>query len=219
MNRILIVAPYASLRAGLDALLADDPDCAVVGAASGSEELEHLLHDTPADILLLDMGESDNDVPRLLSLASEQDMAVIMLGEQARDISRLSASDISAWAYLRRDADSVEIAGAMRAVSAGLVALDRTLIGLFAAPIPPVMSSPLISSPSMPLLPGETLTAREREVLQLIASGLANKQIAGKLSISLHTVKFHVASILAKLSANSRTEAVTQGARRGLVTL
>ena len=125
-----------------------------------------------------------------------------------------SASDISAWAYLRRDADSVEIAGAMRAVASGLVALDRTLIGLLTAPSPPVMSLNVT-----PLLPGETLTAREREVLQLMASGLANKQIAGRLSISLHTVKFHVASILAKLSATSRTEAVTQGARRGLVTL
>ena len=214
MNRILIVAPYASLRAALDALLADDPDSAVVGAASGSEELEHLLHDTPADVLLLDMGEGENDVPHLLSLASERDMAVVMLGEQASDIGRLSASDISAWAYLRRDADSGEIAGAMQAVSAGLVAIDRTLIGLAAASVPFTLSVP-----STPLLPGETLTAREREVLQWMASGLANKQIAGKLSISLHTVKFHVASILAKLSATSRTEAVTQGARRGLVTL
>lgn len=63
--------------------------------------------------------------------------------------------------------------------------------------------------------PAETLTAREREVLQLMAQGMPNKQIAGRLNISPHTAKFHVASILAKLGAVSRAEAVTRGARRG----
>ena len=68
-------------------------------------------------------------------------------------------------------------------------------------------------------MPDETLTTREREVLALMARGLPNKQIAARLSISLHTVKFHVASVLAKLGASSRTEAVTLGARRGAVSL
>ena len=66
---------------------------------------------------------------------------------------------------------------------------------------------------------GETLTVRETEVLQLVAQGLPNKIIASRLGISLHTVKFHVAAILAKLNASSRTEAVTLGARRGYVVL
>jgi len=65
----------------------------------------------------------------------------------------------------------------------------------------------------------EPLTPRESEVLQMLASGLANKQIAAKLAISEHTVKFHVASILGKLGAGSRTEAVSLGIRRGLVLL
>ena len=68
-------------------------------------------------------------------------------------------------------------------------------------------------------LPGEALTTREQEVLQLMAEGLPNRGIAKRLSISPHTVKFHVASILAKLGAESRTEAVHVGARRGLIAL
>ena len=211
----MIVAPYASLRAGLEALLADAQDCVVVGAVGGSEELEDVLTAAPADVLLADMGEEGEEQARLETLAAERELGLALLGDSATQIARLSKSDIAAWAYLRRDADSGEIAGALRAVMSGLVVVDRALIGVFAAAPP----ASVVQSPSSATPPGETLTAREREVLQLMAQGLANKQIGGRLSISLHTVKFHVASILAKMSAMSRTEAVTVGARRGLVTL
>lgn len=214
MIRVMIVAPYASLRAGLEALLSEAADCVVVGAASGSEELEDLLADTPADVLLSDMGEENTEQARLEALAAQKEMGLALLGDLPADIARLSRGEIVAWAYLRRDADSAEIIGAIRAVALGLVVVDRALIALFAA-----RPSTSVEVPPPALLPGETLTAREREVLQLMAQGLANKQIGGKLSISLHTVKFHVASILAKMGAMSRTEAVTVGARRGLVTL
>jgi DNA-binding NarL/FixJ family response regulator len=77
------------------------------------------------------------------------------------------------------------------------------------------------SSPSrvVTLEPAESLTARERQVLQMLAAGLGNKEIAARLKISEHTAKFHVASILGKLSASSRTEAVAIGLRRGLILL
>jgi len=70
-----------------------------------------------------------------------------------------------------------------------------------------------------PTLPGETLTTREREVLELLSQGLPNKLIDRKLQISEHTVKFHVSSIYAKLGATSRTDALSRGVRRGLITL
>ena len=69
------------------------------------------------------------------------------------------------------------------------------------------------------MLPGEALTVREREVLELLSRGLPNKLIARRLQISEHTVKFHVSSIYAKLGATSRTDAVSRGVRRGLITI
>jgi DNA-binding NarL/FixJ family response regulator len=116
-----------------------------------------------------------------------------------------------AWAYLARDAEPRRIVAAVRAVAAGLVALD------------PEFATSALGSQATGPLPGaseaDELTAREREVLTLVAIGLTNKAIAQRLSISDHTVKFHVASLLAKLDAESRTEAVHVAARRGLLTL
>jgi len=217
--RVLIVAAYASVRAGLHALLADAEDVAIVGAISGSDELEPLLADDPPDVVLFDDNEADG--ARVLEVMSGSEAGLVMLGDDRRDYRRLAGLSLHGWpylhgwAYLLKEADGLEIAGAVRAVAAGLVALDRSLVQLLAAAAPPTQEDRAAVAP----LPGAALTAREREVLQLMAEGLPNKQIAARLSISQHTVKFHVASVLAKLGAASRTEAVTLGARRGYVTL
>lgn len=212
MIRVLIVAAYAAVRAGLHALLADAADLALVGAVSGSFELERALADDPPDVVLLDDNEGDG--ARVLELLSGRETGLVMLGDHRPDALALASRSLHGWAYLLKEADGNEIAGAVRAVAAGLVVLDRSLVSLLAA-IPAGSAGPTAStSPE-----GEALTAREREVLQLMAEGLQNKQIAARLWISQHTVKFHVASILAKLGASSRTEAVTLGARRGHVLL
>ena len=117
-----------------------------------------------------------------------------------------------AFGALRRDATPEEIAAALGAIAGGLITLDRRL-------------APLLLQPSLALAPAserligsdEPLTARELEVLQLLAEGLPNKIIATRLHITEHTAKFHVSSILMKLGAASRTEAVTTAARRGLL--
>jgi DNA-binding NarL/FixJ family response regulator len=210
--RVLIVAAYASVRAGLHALLADAEDVAVVGAVSGSDELERLLSNDPPDVVLFDDNEGDG--ARVLEVISGSETGLVMLGDHRGDYQRLAARSLHGWAYLLKEADAGEIAGAVRAAAAGLVALDRSLAPLLTA-APLALDGPA----AIASLPGEALTPREREVLQLMAEGLQNKQIANRLSISQHTVKFHVASILAKLGATSRTEAVTLGARRGHVTL
>jgi DNA-binding NarL/FixJ family response regulator len=138
-----------------------------------------------------------------------------MLGEDRSGFWKLAGRPLHGWAYLLKEADEAEIAGALRAVAAGLIVLDRSLAPLLTAAGPPIQAGDSVET----LLPGEALTAREREVLQLMAQGLSNRQIAARLHISPHTVKFHVASILAKLGAASRTEAVALGARRGYVIL
>ncbi len=113
------------------------------------------------------------------------------------------------WGYVSRGADGATLASALRAVSAGLVVIERTI-----AP-GETLSHGLRVGDESP----DDLTPREREVLQLVAEGLANKMIAARLAISEHTVKFHVAAILAKLGAASRTEATHTAARRGLIAL
>jgi NarL family two-component system response regulator YdfI len=211
--RVLIVAAYASVRAGLHSLLADADGCAVVGAVSGSEELERVLLDAPPDVVLFDDNEGDGE--RVLQVLSGSGAGLVLLGEQRSGYQRLAGRALAGWAYLLKEAEGAEIAAAVRAAAAGLIALDRSLASLLA---PAVAVAGEAAFPPTPLT-GEALTGREREVLQLMAEGLQNKQIARRLSISQHTVKFHVASVLAKLGAASRTEAVTLGARRGYVTL
>jgi DNA-binding NarL/FixJ family response regulator len=109
---------------------------------------------------------------------------------------------------LPRHPDPAPLTAAVSAVSVGLVVIDP----VFPTTVQPVRSGP-------PDLPAEEMTPREIEVLQLLAEGLSNKQIAQQLGISEHTVKFHVDAILGKLGAHSRTEAVTRAARLGLIVL
>ena len=114
-------------------------------------------------------------------------------------------------AILPPDVSSDQLSAALSAAIAGLVVVSPSEISA-ALPTPGVPSSTLEALT-------EPLTPREREVLQMLASGIVNKEIAARLSISEHTVKFHVASILGKLSASTRTEAVSLAIRRGLVLL
>jgi NarL family two-component system response regulator YdfI len=213
MIGVLIVAAYASARAGLDALLAEGEDCQVIGAVSGSAELERVLPEARPDVVLLD--ENESDTPRVLSLLAGGESGLVMLGEASSGSFAPAGHSLPGWASLLRDAEGVEILAAVRAVAAGLVALDPVLVARL--PLAAPLSRP--GTPGTDLLPGQALTAREREVLQLLAEGLSNRQIAARLFISPHTAKFHVASILAKLGASSRTEAVALGARRGEVVL
>lgn len=208
MIRILIVATYASVRAGLHALLANEQDCAVVGEVSGSAELERLLPETRPDVVLFDDNEVDG--PFLVAELAESVTGLVVLSDTTSLYRLLRNSALPGWAYLRKEADGQEIAGAIRAAAAGLVALDHNAISRLTA---------LPSTQEERTAPEEPLTPREMEVLQLMAQGLPNKNIAARLSISQHTVKFHVASILTKLGASSRTEAVTLGVRRGYILL
>lgn len=217
LTRVLIVAGYASVRAGLTALLADAPGIAALGTAEDvNDALARLIADLRPDALLFDASGDNTDSASLTALlptlANDGPPLVVLSDRPERDMMRLAAAELPGWACLRRDADAPQIIGAVRAAAAGLVALDRTLALPNAIPAAP-------RRPNAGEFPGETLTPREIEVLELMATGIPNKIIASRLKISLHTAKFHVAQILGKLNAESRTEAVTVGARRGYVTL
>ncbi|MGZ3601233.1 MAG: response regulator transcription factor [Ktedonobacterales bacterium] len=131
------------------------------------------------------------------------------------DMARVTGESGLAFGALLRDATPDEIVPAITAVASGLITLDRRLAGdLFAA-----SQRVAASAAERPATSDEPLTARELEVLQLMAQGLPNKTIAVRLHISEHTAKFHVSAIMMKLGAASRTEAVTRGARLGLLIL
>jgi DNA-binding NarL/FixJ family response regulator len=128
---------------------------------------------------------------------------VMMGADPASDGPGLSGAPV---AYLPSDVDAPALAAAVRAAAAGLIVLDPTVAGATG-----------IHAHARTSDIAETLTTREREVLLLVAEGLPNKAIARELGISEHTAKFHVGSLLGKLGAASRTEAVTLATRRGIL--
>ncbi|HEX8731197.1 MAG TPA: response regulator transcription factor [Ktedonobacterales bacterium] len=229
--RIYIISPYPTVRAGLTALAGERQGWVVAGASApaalGTGEAE-LAADL--DVALVDL-EADWDAetvagwlerlrPRggLVALgASEATGGRGAPGRAQRaalELARLVTADGLGFGALPRDASGEEIIAAVQAVASGLTALDRSLAR--------AALSGLARGAAQPEPVGEQdepLTAREREVLQLLAQGIPNKQIAQRLSISEHTVKFHVSAIMTKLGAASRTEAVTTAARRGLLLL
>ena len=212
MIRVWIVAPSPLARAGLANLLASQR-ISVAGAGATLDLLaEQILEEEPDAVLVDGSGESADSLPDAL-LASDlpAETPVIMLLDHLRADWASEAIRAGVRAILPPDVSSEQLAAAVQAAIAGLFILHPA--GLAAA-LPAASASPSALAEL-----AEPLTPREREVLQCLASGLANKQIADQLRISEHTVKFHVASILGKLGAATRTQAVSLGIRRGLVLL
>lgn len=204
MVRVLVVSPFPTVRAGLRALVEGHGDLVVAEARMSVDQ--DGLASTTADVALID-GEADIAAIAALSRARPDLGVVLMGGKLPGDLTVGHA----ARGYLRRDAGEEEILAAVRAVARGLTVVDPVRIEELLAP---PEGRQRVQPPE-----GETLTRREMEVLQLIADGLPNKTIATQLGISEHTAKFHVSSVLSKLGAFSRTEAVTTAARRGLLVL
>ena len=205
--RVVVVAGYPAVRAGLRALLAQDPGILPVEPATLGP------NPTPAGDLGLAAVVADiSGMPATtaddLSEAYARVPLVLLGADPATDGPGLGAEPV---AYLAPDADGPSLAAAVRSVAAGLTVLDPAFIG--AAGI----HAHARSQPVATTVTGEALTARERQVLELVAAGLPNKAIARELGISEHTAKFHVGSLLGKLGAGSRTEAVTLATRRGLL--
>ncbi len=203
--RILIVGDNPLARTGLAALLAGESGIAVVGQVAGDDDLPEDLDLYKPDILVWDLGwEPSSALDHLADLKDSGPPVVALLTETAHAADAWNAGAVG---LLPRDTDPDQLLAALDAVSQGLVVLDPQL----AAALP--RSEP----PTQP--PAETLTPRELEVLQLLAEGLPNKTIARQLSISEHTVKFHLNAIMSKLGAQSRTEAVVRATRLGLIIL
>ena len=202
MIRVTIVSSNHALRVGLREMLGNQPDIKVVGETTDLESV----------------NEVETEVVILASVSSarlEEDKStygILFLTDDVEDVRKMLNSTSRAWGVLSTNASDDELAAAVHAVAEGLwvgaPGLVKSLIRL---------NGRRESSSEDPLI--EPLTAREMEVIQLMAQGLANKQIALTLGISEHTVKFHLSSLYAKLNSTSRTEAVKRGIELGLISL
>jgi DNA-binding NarL/FixJ family response regulator len=210
--RVFIVAASTLARAGLESLLAAR-DVEAVGRSATLEALADQLSDAAPDVILVDSsGESFETLMESINASGlASDVNVVILGDGLTPTTSADALRAGVRAALPGEISAQQLAAAMQAVASGLVVLHPAL----ANHIAPGRTA---SSPALNEL-AESLTPREREILQMLAAGLSNKEIASRLKISEHTAKFHVASILGKLGAASRTEAVSLGIRRGLVLL
>jgi DNA-binding NarL/FixJ family response regulator len=202
------------VRAGLEALLTASPALAVVGSAPDVATLAHQAEDLQPDVILAELEPPDDDtIAALLALsASSHPAAIVVLTDDPFSAWAAEALRAGIRAILPRQASAGEIVAAVEAAAAGLVVLHRDALEA-------LLLIPASAPRALPSSPNQTLTPREIEVLGMLAEGLGNKAIAWRLDISEHTVKFHVGSILAKLNASSRTEAVTLGIRQGLIML
>ncbi len=203
--RALIISDDPLARAGLATLLANQPALTIAAQIASDAEIAQTLDVYAPDAIVWDCG-SDAEAARdkIAELDSSASiLALVSADDDARVIWSANVRGI-----LRRDASAEKIAAGLQSVAQGLTVLDPTFHSIFA---------PARSTNSAD--PIEPLTPRELQVLQLLARGMANKAIAQELSISEHTVKFHVNSILAKLGAQSRTDAVVRATRLGLITL
>ena len=207
--RVLVVDDHAVVREGLRAFLAVQDGIEVAGdAADGEEALEAAARLDP-DVILMDLV-----MPRLDGVGAMRALRerlsrsrVIVLTSFLDDDKLLPALRAGAAGYLLKDAEPEQLVRAVRAAHAGEALLD------------PAVAARLVdrlSSDGEPE-PLERLTPREREVLVLIARGLANKRIALELGVSEKTVKAHVGHVLAKLGVTDRTQAAVLAVRAGLV--
>ncbi|MDQ3856626.1 MAG: response regulator transcription factor [Chloroflexota bacterium] len=202
----LVVSPYPTVRAGLRAILVAG-EISVAWEAEGVMGLRQPWPLQP-DVALVDWTAGGAAVEALAQQAPE--LGIVVLGDDRPRYSPEWGS--TARGYLTRDAPPEDILAAVRTVAQGLAVLEPSLVRSIATSAPAPHAEPRE-------LGEESLSPRELEVLQLLAAGLPNKTIAVQLNISEHTAKFHVSSVLAKLGAASRTEAVTLAARRGLLLL
>lgn len=230
---VQIIAASAVVRAGLAALVGADERFDVTGSfSSAGEAIQEIeLAENTADLIIAEIGESSADEITELAATTERDEsdgpAIVALIPASQPISVASLLRNGVSAVLPNTATGAEIIAAAEAALAGLIVLPREMLWLITEARDTPEENPERTPPDHEAHEAhasheslfEALTHRELQVLDLMAQGLGNKEIARELRISEHTVKFHVSSILGKLAASSRTEAVTHGLRMGLITM
>ena len=198
--RVLVVSLDHLSRAGLAAVLDQQPVLEIVGQVSGEENSSLPLDVYAPDVIVWDVSWETESALDNLGLLPENSPPVLALVASSNQASRARAAGTRG--ILNRGSSPEALAAAISALSHGLEVTDPA----FSGGSPPVAPSS-----------GSLLTPREQDVIRLLAEGLPNKGVASRLEVSEHTVKFHVNSIMGKLNAQSRTEAVILATRLGLL--
>ena len=204
MIDVAIMTSLPDRRARLEEIVRAEPAFHVAGIAPTFPYLRSLLDETSVHVVIIDFaGEPASEIKHewLSELINNVTVVVLASAADATIFNTLLGADHGG--LLRTEATGEQIVRAVQSAAAGLLTLDSTIV----------------PQPEQPEDMDEALTPRETEVLRLLAEGFSNREIAARLEISEHTIKFHIGSILGKLGASTRTEAVTRGLRSGLIEL
>jgi DNA-binding NarL/FixJ family response regulator len=205
MIRLLIADDHAVVRSGLAQLVSAFGDVELVGAAADGEQAVALCAERRPDVVLMDleMPQLDGIEATRRITAADPGVAVVILTSFSDRQRILGALDAGAVGYVLKDAEPDELARAIRAAAQG------------ESPLDPKAARALLSARSA-ASPADSLSEREREVLLMVAEGLANKQIARRLTISEKTVKAHLTSVFRRIGVTDRTQAALWAERNGL---
>jgi len=206
MIRVAVADDHRVVRVGLEQLLATFDDVELVGVADGGEAAVEQVTKQKPDVLLLDLSMPDVDgieVTRRVAAASPTTRVVLFTSFSDRE-QIVQALDAGAIGYLLKDAEPEAIHEALRAAARG------------ESPLAPKAAAELLASRAERPIGDVELTVRERDVLQLVIAGDANKQIARKLGISEKTVKGHLTNLFQRIGVQDRTQAALWAERNGI---
>jgi DNA-binding NarL/FixJ family response regulator len=210
--RVVVAAISAVRRSGLEAIVRKNASWKLAGSLPGIIGFTARIQELQAHVVIADLAQSDTQFFSAAGDLERAGIGVVVLIDEPNIGWTARALQAGVRAILPRESSENEIVSGVVAADRGLVLLDPEITKELAS------QTRTVTTPSENVADNlEELTAREVEVLRLMAEGFGNKQIAARLGISDHTVKFHISSILAKLHVSSRTEAVTQGIRMGLI--
>jgi DNA-binding NarL/FixJ family response regulator len=220
MIKVLLVDDHHLFREGIARILQDAPGMSLLASAENGVTAITLAKQHQPDVILMDvhMPEVDGIEATRQILQNDPDTQILMLTVSEKDEDLFAALRCGARGYLLKDTTSQELIESIRRVHAG----EAIINPLMAAKLLDEFSAlsqdmPVRASAQSPDMETEKLTSRERDVLQLVARGLSNKDIGDKLSISPHTVKTHLSNTLEKLNLNGRVEAAAWAIRHGLL--
>jgi len=205
--RVMLVDDHAVVRSGLGAFLMVNRDLDLVGEAESGEEAIRKVPQLKPDVVLMDLKMPGmGGVAAIRALHQElPELRIIALTSYVDEGLVQGALQAGANGYLMKNVSAVELANAIRSADVGRMTLS------------PEATEALISAATHPVIPGEDLTERERDVLKLLIKGLSNAEIAEQLIISTSTVKYHIGNIYSKLGVDSRVAAVSLAIQRQLV--
>jgi two-component system, NarL family, response regulator YdfI len=214
MTRLLLVTGSPRTRSWFDALPSRASGLLLIGITT-LDALTMRMHELDPDVVLIDAtdGESESVIASLETIGSAGVDVILLADRERLPVTPGDFVRVGVRAVLSPQPTLDELESALRAVSAGLVVLDPGALDGFTQRAGAIQTTSALGVSDQPLTP------REIDVLNALAEGLGNKQIAARLDISEHTVKTHLSAIFEKLETSNRTEAVMAGARLGLLLL